>query len=378
MQSWNILCAYLWRNTLNRWFEQPAAPISKFLIPLILTLLSCAVVIVFNTLETKLIEQLRTSNIYSIAVTANHSSVNTELQRKLSYEEEAMLQLRYGKENITYIRQPYATATIADSGEKLPMIVATLPFQNAYPEIIRPLILSTSPVDSKLPEDVQIGEITITAEHQVLPPSIGHILRTDRVLMIPPEISNSAISRGFTSHIFAELNTLSEVEHFQNAVPAYFKAQNIQFTIYSSLELLKEIESYQAIQQKIRLYIVLACSFMIALVLGSIAWLEYLKEAYLIALLKSFGIPNSLLALHIFIENFILVLLGILTSICASSPLLLKLSHHVPELSRFTQHKISLQQTDSYILITAGLLGVLLAMIPILFNLRKPAGTILQ
>jgi hypothetical protein len=85
-----------------------------------------------------------------------------------------------------------------------------------------------------------------------------------------------------------------------------------------------------------------------------------------------------LLLVHMFFENLLLVLAGMLLTFLAWGPLFEVVAPQLRGIGLESAGELALPFADLAIILLAGLVGVVLAMMPIAFGLRKPTGLILQ
>lgn len=192
------------------------------------------------------------------------------------------------------------------------------------------------------------------------------------------EMATSLLEYGFSTHIHARFENIDQVRTFITEANAYYHTENRGVRVISSLSILEGLEQIRVIQNYIRIAIISSCGIILAIILGTIAWLEYRQEAYLLALLRSFGTPRIILLTHAFFENLLLITIGIVSAFYIWKPIYKLLQTKIPDMNLSPAHSLSLNSTDAAIILSAGLIGVLIAMIPIAVGLRKPAGLILQ
>ena len=195
---------------------------------------------------------------------------------------------------------------------------------------------------------------------------------------MPIETASLVLENGYTNHTYAVFNSIELASKFQEEFDAFQSANNRYLRIFSSVDILKEIRKIEILQEYVRLGIIISCGIILSLILGAVAWLEFTQETYLIALLKSFGTPPSILLLHSCCENVLLVGGGTLLSFSLWKPIYTAIQNKVTQIPLQPVQSIQIQADDSLIIYAAGLTGVLLAMIPVAIGLRKPAGLILQ
>lgn len=382
MKSWTLIPFYLWKNTCRRWFEYPVSPVSKMLVPALLAFLAVIVLAMFGQIERELRMQLEKASVYSVYVSEFVDADKAPTILLKSYEDEIMWSGRYGHGAVRQLRQPLVSA-FRNRTQNLSIYgyTSSVDISCTGPDHLdppTPWLLENSAGSRREWEEISIGGKRAFARTEAVPPWIRKGLGLDSAVLVPVEMIGAYLNQGFLIHTFAEFSSLVEVREFVKAFSAYYRADKRQIKVVSALQILENLERITAIQHVVRTLIVLGCGVILALTLGSIAWLEYRQDSYLLALLKSFGTPSYLLLVHMFLENLLLVLAGILIARLAWKPIF---ETAVPKL-----HAIGLQAAgvptlpaaDVAIVFLAGGVGVVLAMIPVALGLRKPAGLILQ
>jgi hypothetical protein len=382
MKFWTLIPFYLWKNTCRRWFEYPVSPISKMLIPALLGLLAVIVLTLFGEIERELRHQLEKASVYSVYVSEFVAAENAPTILRKSYEDELMWTSRYGEGVVRQLRQPL-TSAVWNRSVSVPVYAYASPVEGldaGTGETDFPVTwLVTEPGAQRRPwEEVSITEKRTLAKTADVPPWIRKGLSVSSALMAPVEMVEPILNKGFINHMLVDLKTVDEVQRFVAEVGAYHRADKRQVKIVSALEILKNLKRITELQQIVRTLIVVGCGVILALTLGSIAWLEYRQDSYLLALLKSFGTPSSLLLLHMFMENLLLVLAGIALARLAWNPLYEMAAPRMHLIGLNTAGVPVLPTADLAIIVLAGVLGVVLAMVPVALGLRRPAGLILQ
>jgi hypothetical protein len=372
---------YLWKNTSKRWFEYPVSPVSKILIPTLLGYLSILVLTLFAGVERELRDQLNRSSALTVVSTefVQGPAAATLLAR--TYEEELIWKERYPGGQKAYVRQPLVSTEVR--GMNLPVLAYTDPNDAALP--VDPeappgiWLLVRNPSTWNDHEEVLYGSsVRVRAGVRQAPEWLNKNLMMSDAVAVSIELAETALQKGFITHSVASLSDLEELKRYVAETNAYYRAEKRQVKIISALGILEELERIRQIQQIVKTMIVVGCGIILALTLGSIAWLEYRQDAYLLALLRSFGSPPIMLLIHAFFENLTLVLAGILVVWFSWSRLY---QWAVPQLKAVGMQSgeiPSLGGSDLAILLAAGITGVVLAMIPVAIGLRKKPGLILQ
>ncbi|SHJ61275.1 hypothetical protein SAMN02745181_2179 [Rubritalea squalenifaciens DSM 18772] len=383
MKSLILIPSYLWKNTLKRWFENPISPLSKILVPFLLGLLATLVLIFFAESEAQMRQKLKEGNSFDVYITEQSISLDNRLRAQTSIEDEEMWANYYTPDNVLYIRQIFTTVQWRRHQKQIPVIVygSSLPELDTYREDLEaPTIwlLSKYAENLESKEAIQLGGKQITAIPKSIPPRLQAILNEDTIVAIPIEIALPILREGFTAHVHARFDNIEDVEKFVERAEAFYRIEKRNYQLFSALQVLQGLKKIQQIQQAFRIGIVLSCGLILALILGTIAWLEYRQEVYLLALLRSFGTPRLLLLVHGFLENLTLVSLGIYLSFITWKPIYRLVQERSAGFDLNPADSITLPGTDAQIILLAGIAGVGMAMLPVAFGLRKPTGLILQ
>ncbi|GAA5495812.1 hypothetical protein Rhal01_01991 [Rubritalea halochordaticola] len=382
MKSLILIPSYLWKNTFKRWFENPISPLSKILVPILLSLLATLVLVFFNEAESQLRSKLKTGDSYDVYISERLIKKPNTHPAKQSLDEERMWLAKYGREQVSYIRQPFA-AVKWKKNITVPIVVYTdsiAELTERHPTLHTPAVwlLTDTPETLEKRVEVEYSDTTLVSIPRKMPDLIRKNLDAPHILAVPMEMAAPLLRDGFEIHILAHFDNLKETRSFMNDTKAYYKAENRRIRVFSALEILENIEKINALQNYLRIGIVFSCGIILALILGTIAWLEYRQEAYLAALLRSFGTPRILLVWHAFLENLVLVLGGIGITFVIWKPIYSQLQQRITTMDLSPANSLTLSPTDSYTIFIAGIAGVLVAMLPLIFALRKPPGLILQ
>ena len=381
MKSWTSIPFYLWKNTFKRWLEYPVSPASKILLPSLLGVLAIVVLTLFQEVERELREQLRKHSAYKVMLDEMVTSGDIATTLHRSFEEELMWTARYG-DAIQQVRRPLKSALLRD--RPVPIVTHATEMEglsrDAEAEGKPPSLVMFRSVPGREGDMVSLmlGDMEVVAELRTSPEWLTEDLGMDQALALPVEMAQPMMLNGFISHTIVRLDSIDEVRQFVSEAKSYYKAERRRVKVNSALPVLENLERITGIQRIVRSLIVLGCGIILAMTLGSVAWLEYRQDAYLLALLKSFGTPSLILLVHMFMENLCLVMLGI-ALVWFSWPVLYRLG--MPKLEQIGLNASAspvVEVGDLATVALAALIGVFLAMIPVAFGLRKPAGLILQ
>lgn len=193
-------------------------------------------------------------------------------------------------------------------------------------------------------------------------------------IFIPSYLLTAFTTENYVQHQIIRSNTLEDLSAIHLQLEAFHSADQRSVNLSHSLHILKEFHRLQNAQIWMRLVTLLLSSSVLSLCLGCISWLEYRDQRYLIALLRSFGIPPLFLAAHQFISDLLLVLLS-MTAVIFLWP---SLSSFLMKNSEFAFTNTYLPPFEVLAIYLSGILGVSLANIPVWRALKKPIGEVLQ
>lgn len=382
MKLWTSIPSYLWRNTCRRWLEHPISPLSKILVPALLSFLAIIVLSMFAVVESDLKRRLADSPAFTVVVEefVTPDLAPTILQRTL--EEELMWQEHYGGKTFHCIRRPLMSAEWRGR-QRVPVyarLAESAEFSKDGELVQVPKVVFW---DSNLArvgqrELVKLKRMQLAAEAVPMPEWMHRDLGIRQALAVPIQIAIPHLRKGFHNIMVLRLESQQEVEDAIKEMEGYYWAEGRQINATSALELLRGLERISTIQQVVRSLIVLGCGAILALILGSVAWLEYRQDAYLLALLKSFGTPSRSLLVHMLLENLLLVMTGLLIAWLTWPALYELAATQLEAVGLAFTERPSISIGDYATIVLSALCGCLMAMVPIGVGLRKPPGLTLQ
>ena len=144
--------------------------------------------------------------------------------------------------------------------------------------------------------------------------------------------------------------------------------------------MVKELESLQARQAQWRSAMAGLLGLAVALVFGAIAVLEFRQNAYVSALLRSFGAPGKALYIRQWLEN------AALANLAGISAILLLASFHKELFGAlgFPHDLLNLKNANPYFSSEMALvllwlnIGAFLSSLSVAIGLKKPVGEILS
>jgi hypothetical protein len=240
-------------------------------------------------------------------------------------------------------------------------------------------------LNDTLPENALV-EITLDKHAYTAvarrPPSFFRPLFSQSALLLPQGWSPEAERIGYVENIVFRRNPdVLSIPHFVAAIQNYFAMENKNPPqIQSALGMVKELESLQTRQAQWRNAMAGMLGLAVALVFGAIAVLEFRQNAYVTALLRSFGTPGKALYLRQWIENGVLANLAAITAIV----LLACFHRELFSLLGFPRDLLNLNKANPYLSWEIALIlfwvnvGAFLSSLSVAIGLRRPVGEILS
>jgi hypothetical protein len=383
MKSLILIPFYLWKNTFRRWIENFSSPACKICIPFLLSTLSILVLVFYAELENHLQERLKQSAAYHVKVSENVRALDAPLIAELINSEEQLWTQDQSKGSIELFWQLYITAKRKHSSKPISVIVYNRSFGELSKydtETLSPTIWFLTNNSKQTPSKVEItiGDNSLYARTSDIPSAIKNHLNSDTVIALPYGLGKTLMRNGFLTQISANFRNIEDTSSFVESIEAFHFAERRKITVFSSLGLLQELANIEKIQQHIRIGITVMSGIILSITLGCISWLEFRQESYLLALLRSFGTPRLTLFFHAFLEVSILVGIGIYGAFQSWPFIYHAIRNKLVDFPLSELGTLSINSADTFTIVIAGVIGVILAMVPVAFGLRKPAGLILQ
>jgi hypothetical protein len=382
MKGWTLIAFYLSKDIWSRWLETPGAVLSRLFVAVLLSgvllLTQAAFLLGERSLEARVSRMGAQTILITEAIGSEASrplplgdvfaplGVQADLlalrQLSVAAQDEAgtdCLVMAYGPESLPALAPLLALDRTTTVHLFSPQLPAGLP--------VRVNIGGSDHAAVTLPAPVWLQRFTSGRALILLPAAratewleLGYF---ETVLLIAREPGAPALRRLATA-----LRTLLFLEGRPTA------------QVQSPEALLDELDALRALQARAQRGVGVLAGVMVALVFGSIALLEYRQNRFVVALLRSFGAPGSLLLLRYVAEAVALAVLAFL--LCRAG-----LIHSHQALFAFIGFEPGLldrQTLDPYAWTTLWsearwlLLGATVGVLPVALAMRQPVGKILQ
>lgn len=384
MLSWILIPTYLFKNSLHRWFENLASPATKLLIPFLLSLFGMAIFGFLRGLEVQLKEQLARSELRTIRTFEAVFGPEAP-QRLAELAGDERLWSGYCERYESFQQVPLLGQV--SNLEQVPIIAYDKPISfvempPAVPGEPEEVFLLANGRGWSPRVDIALKGYPISARLLPLPGVLAEYYQKPAVILVPRSIAEPIMVEGFTHvQILVPRKDVS-VGRLQELIRGQARLESRQVRLDSSLATLSRLEELLAGQRLVRLALGVGLALILSLILGALALLEFRHEAYILALLRSFGVRGIVLAIHFFLENLFLTLAGVALGLAVYTNtaefLLRRISDQLATGVAAPALATIPSRSDVQILVAAAGIGVVLAVLPVLWGLRKRPGLILS
>ncbi len=380
MKAWILIAFYLWKDIWKRWLETPGGLLSRLLVAFLLGLLMLAIHAGF-TLSARSIEQ-KIDRLGVRTLMLSRSVTFTDVESGVSDLATVLSPLR-GHGELLAVKQlgvmaeddagrSCGVAAYADS--MLPALapaLAHLGNRQAY--------VLTDEIPPAMPVRLEVDGVVIDAV-TASPPGWLAALGAGRVLLMPESLAEPWLGRGYLELLVFLGNDAAPLPSIAAGLRNLLRLEslrNVQLT--SPEELLAQLDELRTAQRRWQGGFGAFGGLAVALVFGSIAILEYRQNRYIVALLRSFGAPPTLLVGRYLLEAAIVVALAAILARGAA------VAAHPAVFSRagIENGLLDLAVLDPYEWHEVWLhlrwlgLGALFSVLPVAFALRTPVGRVL-
>lgn len=276
--------------------------------------------------------------------------------------------------------------TRANTSWQKDIMVMTYP-GDALP-LLAPLLHTNTPLicfSETLPEgalvEVTFNRVTASAVVRKVTDLFRPMI-SQSVIFIPQGWAPEAERLGYVdTTLFRRAADSGPMEHFVQSIRTLYDVEDKNPPqIQSALGILKELESLQSRQTQWRSAMAGMLGLAVALVFGAIAVLEFRQNAYISALLRSFGTPGKALYIRQWFEN------AFLANVAALSALVILASFHAElfGLFGFSRDLLDLDAINPYFSWEIALvllwvnIGAFFSSLSVAIGLKKPVGEVLS
>ncbi|MDP3852004.1 MAG: hypothetical protein Q8Q59_15990 [Luteolibacter sp.] len=371
MTWWIFIHFYLWQNSLRRWWEQPLSLLSKLVVAGLLGMLGAFVILGLRELGAQLDRRLNDRE--TLAVVISETIPKSAAAGIISSEETGGDSWRLLGNGVSTFLQAAASAEVGD-GPRVPVVAVANPERHG---LVDDFYLLTRRLPENQAVEFLVGKHRSEAWTRLPPDDVNLLMGGRDVLMGDVVRLSAVLSNGFTRSTILHAGSLADVRTAHDIGMAMSRVEGRQLVIQSNLRILLELEKVRSIQAQSLWWVTIGSSAVLGLVFGSLAWMEFREERYLLSLIRTFGVGRWTLLAHALIENCILATGGVLLGFGFLQLVISRMNLDALKMS-WLGAAGSLYGSEGQVLLLGAALGGILACLPIAIGLRKPLGLVLK
>lgn len=378
MKSLILTLLYLFKDTLHRWKERPASPLSRVLVSFFLSL--CALSFLANyVLSTKLLQdEIRQSGgDLIIAYDVNPDGkppLETLLQQHLP---------RLHPCNVLALKQVASAAMGKSNYQIVEYGIAAYGQLKELPidRHSRLLLFGLKQeLEQEGPRTVQMNQFSFPLhachlpEHHVL----GKVFPQGLIIVPAGTFSSQGLQSGTTIYIIqaAEM-TSALISGIENTLTNLVRLDQRFTSIRSTAPILRRLDILMGNQAECRAAFSIGIAVIVGILLTALASMEFQQNEYVYTLMKSFGVRPVFLVLNFIMENIFLVGGAFIAAVfCFMKTQKIVLG----EFFKLQNTSLSLQDImpDLTLLGTSLFICVLVSSIPIIISANRQIGKVLK
>jgi hypothetical protein len=382
MKAWTLIAFYLSKDIWSRWLEHPGAVLARLLVGVLLAALlllaQAGFLLAGRSLETR-VARLGAGTLLLTEVSGASQTDRASLG-------EILAPLGTHAELLAFRQLPVSAR------DPLRGDLITLAYGRATHAALAPALAGSPPaslhyVTRDLPpgirHEVELDGLFREAVTVAPPAWLDRLPLFNPLLLIPDDQAAHWLDRGHLEFclLLADPAQPDSVRALSEAVRTLLLVERRDTAQLQSPEtLLAEIQKLNTTRERTQAASGLAGGVVLALVFGAIASLEYRQNRYIIALLRSFGAPRTLVLLRYAVEAVLLL------AFAGFGAQLLAINLHtfLFTFAGFEPGLLDRSLLDPYtpsavwMQLRWLLAGALLSIAPISLALRHPVGKILQ
>jgi len=374
MISWILTASYLWKDTWKRWLEQPGSILARSVVTIIMVGLSVLLLIGFRMQIEKLRDEISSFGLDNLLVV--ESITPAEVAAGITADRFRSLNkwgdLFTGKRMIT-------SAHLSD-GSRSNVVGYTdsdFPGLRSYLSHGQEIFLLTTSKKQGLIIDATIQNTTFSGITLNPKENISQLIQND-TLFIPLEYIPEVRKRGYAMTYYLERHPTSpDIATLTNGINSLINIDEGKVEIKSAAPIKKKLDKLERQQSSMRIWLAAILGAAIALIYGVLSILEFRQSMYVSALLKSFGVSRFMLGIRSIFENMLIV-----NFVTIGLIYILSKYHDVIFAALKIKSSSDINSLywgeESYWIIAAANVGILISSLPVFWALRKQVGSILD
>ncbi len=354
------------------------APLSKVVLCFLLSLLSFIVIGLLKNAEEVLETQFNQREVLTSIVTIHDTSRQDEvIKLDQSLYREALFKKISPDNDLDYFRRAGIAAKDAQ-GKYYPIVVCFSEptfWQEEWGEFERPEVYFFCD-DTDAPEgDLVIGDFKFQPKRLPKVPLLATLAKGKGAVIVPYSLGRMLLTNGFSEMMVIRFNNIETMKSTHEKLEAYCAAENLNYSLFSALPLLMQLELFSKMQTYVRGGLAILIIIITAIVLGNQSLLEFREQQYQFALLRSFGSPLPLIMLAELMEKVLLSLFGVWLAYMGLEPLATMVRNFGAD---FAMVDIKVGAEDVRLILLGVLSGVFASWCFLVIVARKPVGLILS
>lgn len=382
MKAWTLIAFYLSKDIWSRWLEHPGAMLARLLVGVLLATLLLFAQAGFSlagrSLETR-VARLGAGTLLATELVGPDRIGRTSLGELLSPLADRVELVAFRQLSVA-ARDPLRGDLLALAYGRGTAVALAPTLAGAPPSGIHYL---TADLPAGLNLEVDLDGVSRPVVTVAPPAWIARLPLFKPLLLIPDEAATEWTRGGYLEFclVLADPSRPDQVAALAEAVRTLLLIERRDTAQLQSPEtLLEEIRQLDLTRRRAQATAGLGGGFVLALVFGAIAGLEYRQNRYIVALLRSFGAPSTLVLARYAIEAaLLLALAGVAAWFVAGG-----LHARIFGFAGFEPGLLNRGVFDPYAWEAVWpqlrwlLGGAVLSVAPIALALRQPVGKILQ
>lgn len=381
MKSLILTSLYLIKDTLHRWKERPASPLSRVLVAFFLSL--CALSFLANyVLSAKMLHQeIRRNGADLVMVYDSVGEENFDKQRLIQQE----LPKQFDCDVIT-LKSPQVSGakvgnvfvTIMEYNMESCYFLRDLGIDTAEP------ILLFNPQFSRLTEgpcQLEIGDFSFSVRAKKLPDyhMLGRMFQQGVVLVSEGTFSTGEVPKiqSYRYVIRVKEMTAENIRNIEDVLTRITNYDEGTTMVQTYVSLLNRLEILMNNQLECRTGFCLGIACVVGILLTALASMEFRQNEYVYTLMKSFGVRPILLVFTFIFENIFLISASFVAAVFSFMQCQKIVLGEFFKLGNSVLTFVDIEQ-DLMLLAISLLLCVLLSSIPVAFSAYRPIGKVLK
>ena len=375
MISWILTASYLWKDTWKRWLEQPGSVLARSVVTIIMVSLSVLLLVGFRTQIDKLRNQVEAFGLDNMLII--ETVTPDDIQRGVPVDRFRSIS-KHGK---LFTARAMLASARGSNGRNAAIIgytdediVGLLPYLRYGHEVF----VLTFDAPQGLVVDYTVGEIDIRAVALRPEQKISQLIQGD-TLFAPLEQLEELEKRGFSMIYYLQRDKEApDLGQLGDAVRNVVRADGKgKVEVKSADMLMQKLQKMEGQQNTMRLSLAAILGGALALVYGVLSILEFRQSMYVTSLLRSFGVSSVMLGVRTVVENLLIVNVVSVVLIYVLSFYHNKIFVHFKVKALDDVSHLYWGQETYWILVAANI-GVVISSLPVFWALRKPVGQVLE